>query len=87
MKEEVELPPANQQVKRVKMYGTKDSQYHAPGELTMVDPTMVDHFKARGLSLTKPDDYEEPDEVSPVKTKGKTMLTADDMVTASLAKK
>lgn len=39
---------------RVKMYGTESSKFHKPGEETLVDPAMVDHFEKRGLSKTKP---------------------------------
>lgn len=87
--EEVVLPPANQQVKRIKMYGTKDSVYHTPGEVTMVDPVNVEYFKSKGLSLTKPSDVQEDeeDDAPPPATKGKTMLTVDPVIASALAKK
>lgn len=57
--------PLNKMVTRVAMYGTDHSPFHKYGEKTMVDPTMVSHFEARGLSLTKP-----PDKVDEANKKG-----------------
>lgn len=85
--DEKDLPPANQQVKKVKMYGTKDSQYHTPGEVTMVDPSMVDFFKTKGLTLTKPTDSKDDEVADTPASKGKTMLTVDPVISAALAKK
>lgn len=65
MAQEEENLPLNKQVKRVKMYGTKNSQFHKHGEETLVDPSMTSHFEKRGLSLQKPepeDDSEGNDE-------------------------
>ena len=53
-KNEEDLTP-NRQVELVTMYGTEASPYHEVGEETQVHPDMVEHFKSRGLSETKPD--------------------------------
>lgn len=46
--------------KKVKMYGTKDSKFFAPGEETTVDKSMVEYFQERGLSIDKPAEKPEP---------------------------